>query len=421
MEVGLTGRGGSETDNPLPTSLVDFDRTSDVWGGGSATARQSHNASRDTISRELQLSAEHFLRNEQANSRRHWFPRGRNLPQAVHMLASGDGESVASLVVTLVSLCLTVAAVVLSCYDVEMEDPTMVKVESGCVIFFSVEYVVRLLTARHRAPPSASVGVNILRDGHNGKESFSPTIKGFVLAPPNLIDLVTVAPYWVGMLLHHLSPVDGRVDDAASNSVVLRALRIIRMARVVRLVRYARALTVVMGGLKRSRENLVVLFGFLGISTLLMGTIVFHVRRRTTAEEDQVVDSVPATFVFVLGQIADLSAIKSKDIQLDTTLAGRGAGRNGNRDGSRHDLRQHQTIARRSTGDAAKPCEADTLAAASCRTPQRGYKASKLAAARRKAESLLSLRSECGQRHAPAGPGKSGKRGRHCVPWQRGI
>jgi hypothetical protein len=298
---------GSTEDNPmqLGAPLV-------AAAGSGTTARHSLRASRDSVARELLISAEHFLQNEERDKQRHWFPRGRNWRQTIHMLASGDGTSTASTIVTLISALLTFTAVVMSCYDISMENDVMVAVETICVNWFSLEYLVRLATARHRPLPVAV--------GAKGSEQVAgPTIRSFIVQPLNLVDFFTIAPYWISIAIRSF---DVDLANAAFNSVALRVLRVMRfarMARAVRLIKYAQAFAVVGKGLERSSDHLVTLFAFLVVATILAGTIVFHVVKASATPDT--LTSVPETFFFVLEQMADLTAVQGEnEVVLDTLM-----------------------------------------------------------------------------------------------------
>eukprot|EP01050_Picozoa_sp_SAG11_P025804 SAG11_NODE_5951_length_1426_cov_1.564431_1_plen_362_part_10 len=228
------------------------------------------------------------------------------------MLASGEGESTAARIVTMVSACLTFIVVVLSCYDVEAESSTLVEVETTCVVYFTVEYVVRLATARHRPLPTNTIAKK--------KGLWQPTLTSFVIAPLNIVDMLTVLPFWI-TLVFRVGIEHAQSSSRNPNAVVLRILKVsrfVRMARVVKLVRYVRALTVVIHGLSRSVELLVTLFFGLLIATVLMGTLVFHVIKASNAPDK--LSSVPDTFFFVLGQLADLTSISHGEVSLDSAL-----------------------------------------------------------------------------------------------------
>eukprot|EP00931_Biecheleriopsis_adriatica_P116239 TRINITY_DN9190_c0_g2_i1.p1 TRINITY_DN9190_c0_g2~~TRINITY_DN9190_c0_g2_i1.p1 ORF type:complete len:594 (+),score=104.17 TRINITY_DN9190_c0_g2_i1:42-1784(+) len=124
----------------------------------------------------------------------------------------------------------------------------------GCEIFFvvifSFEYVLRLLVC--------DVG--------------GGTITRFVRTPMQIVDIVAILPFFLGIILEQLG-----VDGEAAGFI--RLVRLVRLFRVLKLVRYSAGLKLVMVALGNSLPALGVLVFFLGIGSVLFSSMVFHVEK----------------------------------------------------------------------------------------------------------------------------------------------
>lgn len=128
----------------------------------------------------------------------------------------------------------------------------------NCAIigWFTLEYVTRLLVC--------------------------PNILVFLVAPLNIIDLLSILPFYVTLAL---SNVGGSID-------VLRVVRVVRVFRVFKLSRHSRGLQILGNTLRSSFSELVMLGFFLFIGVMIFGSCVYYAE----LGEDSGFDSIPHSF-----------------------------------------------------------------------------------------------------------------------------
>ena len=256
-----------------------------------ATDEDEEAAAQEKASQLLQAAV--LEEEEQRRQHGKCWPASNSKPQAIYMVASGEGGSTAARIVAVVSAVATVAAVILSCLPPEDRTGPMTtrgKMEILFMIFFTLEYGIRLATARYRPDATASAktqGKRCCKCWH--------LVRGFVLAPINVIDLLVVAPYWFEMMLVALVHFD------SEKSPVLRLLRLVRLVRILRMTRYSDALTIFSQGMDRSRDYLASLLVLLASATVFSGTVVFEVEE--TYATKGTFGSVADTFTFALSEL----------------------------------------------------------------------------------------------------------------------
>ena len=111
---------------------------------------------------------------------------------------------------------------------------------SAIIAWFTVEYVTRFLVC--------------------------PKVLAFLVAPLNIIDLLSILPYYVTLLLQD---VGGSID-------VLRVVRVVRVFRVFKLSRHSRGLQILGNTLRSSFSELVMLGFFLFIGVMIFGSCVYY-------------------------------------------------------------------------------------------------------------------------------------------------
>ncbi len=152
------------------------------------------------------------------------------------------------------------------------------------VIFFTVEYILRVWTA------------NYLPD-------FKKAITGnlrYVLTPLMLIDLLAILPFYLGFLALDLR--------------LLRALRVFRIFRVFKIARYVLALTLIGGVFVKKREELIISFLFVMFLLLVSSTLMYFVENLAQPEN---FSSIPGTMWW---GIATLTTVGYGDIYPITPL-----------------------------------------------------------------------------------------------------
>ena len=93
-----------------------------------------------------------------------------------------------------------------------------------------------------------------------------PNIIAFLVAPLNVIDLLSILPFYVTLALQD---VGGSID-------VLRVVRVVRVFRVFKLSRHSRGLQILGNTLRASFSELIMLGFFLFIGVMIFGSCVYY-------------------------------------------------------------------------------------------------------------------------------------------------
>jgi voltage-gated potassium channel len=152
------------------------------------------------------------------------------------------------------------------------------------VIFFSVEYVLRLWTA-------------------NEISRFKKPISGnlrYAFTPLALIDLLSVLPFYLPFM-----GVDLRL---------LRVLRLFRLLRLLKIVRYIKALSLINKVVKEKKEELAISTILTLFMLLIVSTIMYHVEHEAQPEN---FSSIPETMWW---GIATLTTVGYGDVYPVTGL-----------------------------------------------------------------------------------------------------
>lgn len=115
------------------------------------------------------------------------------------------------------------------------------------VIVFSIEYVLRLLTAHRK---------------YKKKNSFFSVVH-FIKSPMGIVDLLAILPFYLPLFI----PFDLRF---------LRVLRATRLLRVFKLKRYSRSLEIVGKVLKDTKDELIVTVFITFLLLLIASTLMFY-------------------------------------------------------------------------------------------------------------------------------------------------
>lgn len=254
-----------------------------------------------------------------------WCPRTNgNWARATYLIASGEGQSHAALAVHVASsVVITISA--LMCCLASVEDSGGVKyeeralwesIEGICLVFFSVEYVVRCATAKSRPPDDERERKREMEEAHARQHTSTSnagaeeihqqqpgdvrdariqprlqrqqTLWSFVMQPFNLIDLFAVLPFLAEKML-------GWMD---LNLQVVRILRILRVIRVLKLGRVSGSLALFARGLHRSQDYIITLLITLIIIMILFASLIFAFETESAlggnAIAAELVDDVPS-------------------------------------------------------------------------------------------------------------------------------
>ncbi|KAK3746702.1 hypothetical protein QZH41_018923 [Actinostola sp. cb2023] len=89
----------------------------------------------------------------------------------------------------------------------------------------------------------------------------------FLISSLNIIDLLSILPYYVQLALN---------DDGNSSISVLRVVRVVRVFRVFKLSRHSRGLQILGNTLRASLNELLMLMFFLGIGVTIFASCVYY-------------------------------------------------------------------------------------------------------------------------------------------------
>ena len=140
----------------------------------------------------------------------------------------------------------------------EKPDSPWFVIEVICIVWFTLEYVVRLAAA--------------------------PQKLAFIRSFLNVIDLVAILPYYITL------PMD---TSRVTSLSVLRVIRLVRVFRIFKLSRHSKGLQVLGHTLASSSRELAMLIFFLLISVILFSSAVFYAEQDSPGTE---FNSIPDAF-----------------------------------------------------------------------------------------------------------------------------
>ncbi|XP_029983097.1 potassium voltage-gated channel subfamily S member 3-like [Sphaeramia orbicularis] len=171
------------------------------------------------------------------------------------------GYSTSAKAMAVASLSMVIVSVIAMCVhsmpdfhqvdhnDREIENPVLAFFENLCVLFFSAEFVLRLVVA--------------------------PSAKKFLCSPLNIIDLMSVMPFYVTMLWMYLD--EGESAELENVGKVVQILRLMRVFRILKLARHSSGLRSLGATLRHSSREVGMLVLFLSVGISMFSALVCFV------------------------------------------------------------------------------------------------------------------------------------------------
>lgn len=227
---------------------------------------------------------------DEGSRRNSLIPIKESVPASIYALFDDPSSSTISLIISVVvfgliiasSVCFVVASLPQYKYPKYGSEegevpPFFAFFEKLCIICFTIEYMLRLLTV-----PWVSWAVLTEGDENflmENEDKMLKKVKYFVLKAFNLIDLLAIVPYYFGLL-------SGGSNNAASFSV-LRILRLGRVFRIFKLGKHSRDVHMFGSVLTQSFGPLVLMFFFTFLTAIVFGCLMYYVEKGDWSVSDQ--------------------------------------------------------------------------------------------------------------------------------------
>ncbi|KAJ8333078.1 hypothetical protein SKAU_G00419740 [Synaphobranchus kaupii] len=167
----------------------------------------------------------------------------------------------------------------------QVEHPTLDAIETACIGWFTVEYLLRLASA--------------------------PNKVHFALSFMNIVDFLAIMPFYVVLVLTYLGTA---VMELANVQQAVQALRIMRIARIFKLARHSSGLQTLTYALKRSFKELGLLLMYMGVGIFVFSALAYTMEQ---SHPETLFKSIPQSFWWA---IITMTTVGYGDIYPKTTL-----------------------------------------------------------------------------------------------------
>lgn len=165
------------------------------------------------------------------------------------------------------------------------ENPTLEVIETVCICWFTIEYILRLIS--------------------------SPNKRKFVLAFMNVIDFMAIMPFFVVLILTSFGT---GVMELANVQQAVQALRIMRIARIFKLARHSSGLQTLTSALKSSFKELGLLLMYMGVGVFLFSALGYTMEQ---SHPETLFTSIPQSFWWA---VITMTTVGYGDVYPKTTL-----------------------------------------------------------------------------------------------------
>lgn len=169
---------------------------------------------------------------------------------------------------------------------IEIDHPVFEFTEVICIMYFTVEYLVRLWSA--------------------------PVKSDFLLNSLNIIDFISIAPFYVSISIKFIS--SSLFKQSKHIRKLFTLFRVLRILRIFKLARHSKGLKAFGKTMKMSINELGILFTFLGIAVLLFSSLAYFAEKD---EMNTMYTSIPASFWWA---IITITTVGYGDMYPSTTL-----------------------------------------------------------------------------------------------------
>ncbi|XP_023690498.1 voltage-gated potassium channel regulatory subunit KCNF1 [Paramormyrops kingsleyae] len=166
-----------------------------------------------------------------------------------------------------------------------VEHPTLDAIETACIGWFTVEYILRLIS--------------------------SPNKVHFAFSFMNIVDFMAIMPFYVVLTLTYLG---AAMMELANVQQAVQALRIMRIARVFKLARHSSGLQTLTYALKRSFKELGLLLMYMGVGIFVFSALGYTMEQ---SHPETLFKSIPQSFWWA---IITMTTVGYGDIYPKTTL-----------------------------------------------------------------------------------------------------
>jgi len=148
------------------------------------------------------------------------------------------------------------------------DHPAFEIIELICVLWFTLEYTLRLWSSPHRVRSYKS--------------------------PLNAIDFISIFPFYVSLVLDSLFPIDQEITSAGK---IFLLFRILRIFRIFKLARHSQSMKAFGHTITKSKNEFSMFFFFVSIEILLFSSLIYFAEKDVA---DTQFTSIPASFWLVL-------------------------------------------------------------------------------------------------------------------------